>query len=148
MGVLLRDYDKLKTRVGRLPEIISDYKKFRSEAGKTATKRTQPDTIYRLEYDEMTGALRINGVTVHKCNIDSKLDIAIIAALKAPSHKVVVRRNLRADISHTDIPKPLQKVMFKTGKTVFQVNPEVTLEDLERHKLDRATIDTDLQKLL
>lgn len=56
--VLLRNYDKLKTRVERLPEIISDYEKFRSETGKATTKRIRPDVVYRLEYDEMNKGRR------------------------------------------------------------------------------------------
>lgn len=92
--------------------------------------------------------LRINDIIVHKCNIESELDKAIRKALKAPGKKIVVRGNLRSSISCTKIPKPLQKLMFVTGKGIFWLRPEITASDLWRYDIDCAEIGVKLQQLL
>ena len=148
MKVLLRLYDTMKTRTERLPDILRAYEEFCRDTENAPKKRGRKSTIYRLTYDDMAGVLRINDIIVHKCNIESELEKAIRKALKAPGKKIAVRGNLRSSISRTKIPKPLQKLMFVTGKGVLRLRPEISASDLRKYDIDRAEIDTKLQQLL
>ena len=148
MKVLLRLYDTMKIRTERLPDILRAYEEFYRDTENAPKKRGRKSTIYRLTYDDMAGVLRINDIIVHKCNVESELDKAIRKALKAPGKKIAVRGNLRSSISRTKIPKPLQKLMFVTGKGVLRLRPEISASDLRKYDIDRAEIDLELQQLL
>lgn len=148
MKVLLRLYDTMKTRTERLPDILKAYEEFCRDAKNAPKKRGRKAIIYRLTYDDMAGVLRVNDIIVHKCNIESELDKAIRKALKAPGKKIAVRGNLRSNISRTKIPKPLQKLMFVTGKGILRLCPEISASDLRKYCIDRAEIDAKLQQLL
>lgn len=148
MKVLLRLYDTMKTRTERLPDLLKAYEEFCHNTENTPKKRGRKAAIYRLTYDDMTGVLRINDIIVHKCNIESELEKAIRKALKAPGKKIAVRGNLRSSISRTKIPKPLQKLMFVTGKGVLRLRPEISASDLRKYDIDHAEIDLELQQLL
>lgn len=148
MKVLLRLYDTMRTRTERLPDILKAYEEFCRNTENTPKKRGRKAVIYCLTYDDMAGVLRINDIIVHKCNIESELDKAIRKALKAPGKKIVVRGNLRSSISRTKIPKPLQRLMFVTGKGVLRLRPEISASDLRKYDIDRAEIDVKLQQLL
>ncbi len=148
MKILLRLYDTMKTRTERLPDILRAYEEFCRDTENAPKKRGRKSTIYRLTYDDMAGVLRINDIIVHKCNIESELEKAIRKALKAPGKKIAVRGNLRSSISRTKIPKPLQKLMFVTGKGVLRLRPEISASDLREYDIDRAEIDLELQQLL
>lgn len=148
MKVLLRLYDTLKTRTERMPAILESYEEFQPDSNNMPKKRGRKAALYRLAYDEMAGILYINEITVHKCKADSELDKALQQALKTPGKKITVFGGLRTSISHTKIPKPLQKAMFITSRNTLRVRPEITVEDLKKQNLDPAEIDSELQQLL
>ncbi len=148
MKVLSRLYDTLKTRTERMPAILESYEEFQRDSNNMPKKRKRKAALYRLAYDEMAGILYINEIAVHKCKSDSELDKALQQAFKAPGKKITVFGGLRTSISHTKIPKPLQKVMFITSRNTLRVRPEITIEDLKKQKIDPAEIDSELQQLL
>lgn len=148
MKVLLRLYDALKTRTERMPAILESYEEFQRNTNGASRKRGRKAALYRLTYDEMAGILYINEVAVHKCKADSELDKALQQALRMPGKKITVFGGLRTSISHTKIPKPLQKAMFITSRNTLHVRPEITIEDLKKQKIDPVEIDSELRQLL
>ncbi len=148
MKVLLRLYDALKTRTERMPAILESYEEFQRNADSVSRKRRRKAVLYRLTYDEMAGILYINEIAVHKCKTDSELDKALQQALRMPGKKITVFGDLRTSISHTKIPKPLQKTMFITSRNTLRIRPEITIEDLKKQKIDPAEIDSKLRQLL
>ena len=145
MRMLLRLYDTLKTRTERLPDILKSYEEFQHESDNASRKRGRRAILYRLAYDEMAGIVYINDIAVHKCQGNSELDKALQMAFKTPSRKITVFGNLRTSISHTKIPKPLQKIMFITNRGTLRIRPDITIEDLKKQNIDQTEIDTELQ---
>lgn len=148
MDILLRLYDTFKTRTERMPAILESYEEFQRNSSNMPKKRGHKAALYCLAYDEMAGILYINEIAVHKCKADSELDKALQQTLRMPGKKIMVFGGLRTSISHTKIPKPLQKVMFITSRNTLRVHPEITIEDLKKQKIDPAEIDSELQQLL
>lgn len=131
-----------------MPVILESYEEFQHNADSVSRKRRRKAVLYRLTYDEMAGILYINEITVHKCKTDSELDKVLQQALRMPGKKITVFGGLRTSISHTKIPKPLQKAMFITSRNTLRVRPEITIEDLKKQKIDPAEIDSKLRQLL
>ncbi len=148
MKVLLRLYDALKTRTERMPDILKSYEEFQLSVNNTSKTRGRKAILYRLTYDEMAGIVYINNIAVHKCKGNSELDKALQMAFKAPGKKIAVFGNLRTSISHTRIPKTLQKIMFITNRGTLRIRSEIAIEDLEKRNANRAEIDSELQCLL
>ena len=136
----------LDGKVGELEKIIENYDEIIKqnmppeeveEDHKVSVKiaKKKSEVIYKLEYDSMSGRLSLNGEEIYKCNLDSKLDKALISAFKTPYQTIRVDSNLASAISPIRVPEELKRLMFRTGKGCFRVDPEITAEKLEKNGL-------------
>lgn len=141
----------LEDRVDTLYSIISDYEDLTSRAviqtnNLNSPIRQEPEAVYRLTYDAMSGNLYLNDTEIYHCNLDSKLEQAIISALEHPRQSVEVQGDLASAIGNIKIPQELRRLLFRTGKGSFMINPIITADDLVKRKLNQDVIDAKLQK--
>ena len=134
---IIDNYDEIIKLKMPLPEPEED-----EDDHKVSVKvKKKSKVVYKLEYESVSGGLLLNSKEIYKCNLDSKLDKALIAAFKTPYQTIMVDGNLASAISLIRAPESLKRLMFRTGKGCFRVDPEITAEKLEKNGIDAGTID-------
>lgn len=134
---IIDNYDEIIKPKMPLPEPEEDEDDHRV----SVKVKKKSKVVYKLEYESMSGRLLLNDQEIYKCNLDSKLDKALIAAFKTPYQTIMVDGNLASAISPIRAPESLKRLMFRTGKGCFRVDPEITAEKLEKNGIDAETID-------
>ena len=149
METFLDLYDKFDEEVEELFKIIGDYEKsiYQPSDFEPEPKPEKKNIVYRLRYDEIQGKLYLNDVEVYKSNLGSKLDKALSDALKTPETAVKTAGTVASALDAIRMPKALKTLVFRASKGSFVAKAEITADDLEKAKLDKETLDREIQKL-
>ena len=141
-------YDKFDDEIVELFKIIGDYEKSIYQPSDFALepKEEKKDVVYRLRYDEIQGKLYLNDIEVYKSNLGSKIDKALAEAFKTPEKAVKTVGSVASSVDAIKMPKSLKKLVFRASKGSFMVKPEITMGNLKNAKLDKETLDLEIQK--
>lgn len=149
MEEFLDNFYSFEDEVDELFKIIGDYEKsiYQPSDFEPEPKPEKKNIVYRLRYDEIQGKLYLNDVEVYKSNLGSKLDKALGDALKTPETAVKTAGTVASALGAIRMPKALKTLAFRASKGSFVVKAEITTDDLEKVRLNKETLDREIQKL-
>ena len=151
MEKAIEEATNLRNKVLELPAIIDDYEKIphHSRTNETTVELPAEDSqvSFVFDYEPISGIARVNGFEVHRCQLDSFLDKALISAMRNPLKPVNTEKNVTSSIHQFKMPKELRSLMFRTSGTSLMVKRTITKKDIESAGLDEARLLSDLKKM-
>lgn len=148
MKKFLDVYDKFCDEVDELYSIINDYEETILKMPELRKLEPTPENVvYRLRYNAIQGKLYLDDIEVCKCNLGSKLDKALSDAFKTPEKAVKTAGSVASALDAIRMPKALKSLVFRASKGSFVAKAEITADDLEKAKLNKETLDCEIQKL-
>jgi len=142
----------LRDKVRELAVIIDDYEKMPHHSSNAdnapgAIEENGSQAAFVFDYEPISGIARVNGLEVHRCQLDSFLDKALTSAMRRPLEPVATKKNITSSIHQFKMPKELRNLMFRTSSTSLMLKRTITKDDIKNAGLDEASLLSELKKM-
>ena len=153
METVIEKATEVINKVLELPIIIEEYEKsiyspadFK-DAQSAQTVSSDEQAAFVFDYEPISGIARVNGLEVHRCQLDSVLDRTLIEAVRKPLSSIATKKNITASIHQFKIPKELRNMMFRTSATSLMLKPKITKEEIKNAGLNEDEVLAALKEL-